>query len=112
MAQGKSSNKIGSWAFLLGVILAIVLGVLGPFNATWIMILVVIGLIVGLLNVSSNETQSFLWSGAVLIFAAYAGGSAIQSIGMLYGVLQAMLAIFVPAVIIVAIKNVFSLARH
>lgn len=112
MAQGKSSNKIGSWAFLLGVILAIVLGIFGPFNATWLMILVVIGLIIGLLNVTGSETQPFLMSGAVLIIAAYAGGSVIQSVGVLYGMLQALLAIFVPAVVIVAIKNVFSLARH
>ncbi len=112
MAQGKSSNKIGSWAFLLGVILAIVLGVFGPFNSMWVLILVVIGLIVGLLNVSGHETQPFLWSGAILIFAAYAGGSAIQTVGVLYGILQALLAIFVPAVIIVAIKHVFSLARN
>ena len=105
---------IGSWAFLIGVILAVVLGLLGMVSGIWVTILVVIGLIVGLLNITESETTPFLLSGAVLIIASAWGQSdSIASIPYLNvkGILDALLVIFVPATIIVAIKNVFGLAK-
>lgn len=109
----KSSNLIGSWAFLIGVVLAIVIGAgLLEINPTWTMILVIIGLIIGLLNITEKEVAPFLMSGAVLVIASSLGNNELGSILILRGILSALLAIFVPATIIVAIKNVFSLARH
>lgn|SRR3989344_1991689 len=109
----KSSNLIGSWAFLVGVVLAIVIGAgLLQINSTWTMILVIIGLIVGLLNITGKEVEPFLISGAVLVIASSLGNNELGSIPILNGILSALLAIFVPATIIVAIKNVFNLARH
>ena len=112
MAQAKSRNMIGSWAFLIGVVLAVVLGLVGSTNETWILILVLIGLIVGFLNIAANEAEPFLLSGAVLIIASGLGGSVMESVPVINEVLLALLAIFVPATIIVAIRNVFSLARR
>jgi len=113
MAKGRSSNMIGAWAFLIGVILAVVLGLLGTVSSTVSTILVVIGLIVGLLNVADEETNPFLMSGAVLIIASAFGGSIIsQDLPSVGRVLGALMLIFVPATIIVAVKNVFSLAKH
>ena len=105
-------NVIGSWAFLIGFILAVVLGLLGSINSTWTAVLVVIGIIVGLLNIADKEATPFLMSGAILIIASALGRNVIGSIGILDGILSALLAIFVPATIIVAIKNVFSLAKN
>ena len=112
MAKKKSDNSLGSWAFLVGVILAVVLGLIGSLNPTWIWILVIIGLIVGLLNVTGSEMGPFLLAGAVLIIASEFGGDALGSVRILDNVLQALLVLFVPATIIVAIKHVFSLARN
>ena len=112
MAKGKKMGLIGSWAFLLGVILAVVLGYLGSVAGTGLIVLVVIGLIVGLLNVADKEVQPFLMSGAVLIIASALGQNVTGEIAILDNILQALLAIFVPATVIVAIKNVFSLARN
>ncbi len=112
MAKGKQGSTIGRWAFLIGVILAVALGLFGKLDETWILVLVVIGLIVGLLNISAGEVSNFLMSGAVLIIASALGQGVISSSALLDGVLQSLLAIFVPATIIVAIKNAFSLARH
>lgn len=109
----KNSNLIGSWAFLIGVVLAVVIGAgLLRINSMWMLILVLIGLIVGLLNITGKEVESFLISGAVLVIASSLGNNELGSIPILNGILDALLAIFVPATIIVAIKNVFSLARH
>jgi uncharacterized membrane protein len=107
-----SKNMIGSWAFLAGVILAVILGALGLAEGVWLSALVVIGLIVGFLNISDKETMPFLLSGAVLIIASSLGSTVLRDIAYVGGILAALLAIFVPATVIVAIKNVFSLAKN
>ena len=104
--MAKTKNNLGSWAFLIGVVLAVILGVFMQdqmTNSTVILILVVIGLVVGFLNVTAEESQSFLLSGAVLIIASSLGSSALSNIAMLDSVMNALLMIFVPATIIVAI---------
>jgi hypothetical protein len=106
-----STNFIGSWAFLIGVVLAVILGLVGNIGGTWTIVLIVIGLIVGILNVAEKETMPFLMSGTVLIIASALGKSGVSDIQILADVLNALLIIFIPATVIVAIKNVFSLAR-
>lgn len=114
--MAKASNKgnaIGSWAFLIGVILAVVFGLSsgGAINSNIVTLLAVIGLIIGLLNVSGNEVGPFLMSGAVLIIASAFGQDSIAN-AYITNTLQALLIIFVPATIIVALKNVFTIARN
>ena len=108
----KSGNLIGSWAFLIGLILAVILGLMDQINYTWTIVLVIIGLIIGLLNIGANEASPFLMSGAVLIIVASLSQNVLGQIGVLDRILSAILVIFAPATIIVAIKNVFSLARN
>ncbi len=111
--RGRNSmGSFGGWAFLIGVVLAVVLGFLGSLNSTWVWVLVIIGLIVGLLNIADNESTPFLMSGAILIIASAFGQDVLNSVPLLNNVLQALLVIFVPATVIVAIRHVFSLARH
>jgi hypothetical protein len=125
LKMAKNSNVwslVGSWAFVIGVILAILLGAINGYNGTtmeswdtWVLVLVIIGLVVGFLNISSKEVTPFLMSGAILIIASALGQSvftgATMTVAILSSILAALLAIFVPATIIVAIKNVFVLAR-
>ncbi len=115
MAKSSKIGVIGQWAFLIGVIVAVIVGLLGlAANSTVAIILMIIGIVVGLLNVSDKEAMPFLLSGAVLIIASYMGKGAITSVSIvdLPGILTALMAIFVPATIIVAVKNVFSIARN
>ncbi len=112
MAKTKGLDVLGKWAFLVGVLLAVVLGVLGPVTGTWAMVLVAVGLVVGLLNVADKEVMPFMMSGAVLIIASALGGNLMGNVPYVGSVLDALLAIFVPATVIVAVKNVFSLARN
>lgn len=118
MAKNKRRDMLGSWAFLIGVILAVVLGAgfAGSYNGTIAWVLVVIGLIVGLLNVGDKEVQPFLLSGIVLIIASALGASIVSSIPtagpILAGILASLLIVFVPATIIVALKNVFTLSKN
>jgi hypothetical protein len=113
MAKSKSHNNfIGSWAFLIGVVLAVILGLVGTIGGTWMIVLIVIGLLVGILNIADRETMPFLISGTVLIIASALGGGIFYNIQVLSNVLNALLVIFIPATVIVAIKNVFNLARN
>ncbi|PIN92753.1 hypothetical protein COU54_05835 [Candidatus Pacearchaeota archaeon CG10_big_fil_rev_8_21_14_0_10_31_24] len=113
MAKSKNGgNLIGSWAFLIGFILAIVLGAMNNVTSTMTAVLVIVGIVVGLLNVADKEVAPFLMSGVTLIIAGALGGNALSTIPQLVSILNALLAIFIPATILVAIKNVFALARN
>jgi len=106
------TDVLGKWAFLIGLVLAVIIGLFSTVEGTYAIVLVVIGLIVGLLNVADEEVMPFLMSGAVLIIASAFGGELLSSVKYVGSVFDALLAVFVPATVIVAIKNVFSLARN
>jgi len=104
-------EKIGGWAFLIGVILAVILGALGKMNDTTTWILVVIGLIVGLINITEKEATPFMMAGAVLVVVSALSGNALSSIPILGNIFGALMILFVPATVVVAVKTVFGYAR-
>lgn len=111
--MAKARNLIGSWAFLVGVILALILGLIPvTLGSDLTIILVIIGIIVGLFNITEKETTAFLFTGIALIIASWFGMTALTSVPRLATVLIDLLIIFVPATIVVAIRNVFVLARN
>ena len=115
-------NLIGAYAFLTGVILAVVMGLLqkslgaSASNIPYA-ILVLLGLLVGSLNVSDKESMTFLIASLALVIVAGFGQSAliyvsnIPILSSLNAILAALLVLFVPATIIVALKTVFSIAK-
>ncbi len=111
MAKKSVGNMLGSWSFLIGVVLAIVFGLLGNLNTGLTYALVILGLIIGLLNIASDEVGAFLTAGAVLVIVSTLGQTVVASVPMFDTTLQALTILFVPATIIVALKHVFSLAR-
>ena len=118
MASKKSgSNQLGSWSFLIGVVLAILLGLgyEGAYATQMVLIVFLLGLIIGFLNVTSDEVSAFLTAGTVLVIVSFLGGQAGVFDGvapMIKGVLDSILTLFVPATIVVAIRNVWVLARN
>ena len=110
----KNNNFVGEWSFLIGIILAVVVGLLTSLSNNSVItgLLVVLGLIVGLLNVTKKEVTPFMMSGIVLIIAGFFGASILSPIPKATDVLAALLTFFVPATIVVAIKNVFTLAKN
>lgn len=112
MPKRHGANLLGSWSFLIGVILALVFGLIGNLSPGITYVLVVLGLIIGLLNIAVDEVSPFLMSGAVLVIVSTLGQGVVSTIPIFYVTLQALTMLFVPATIIVALKHVFSLARH
>ncbi len=117
MKKENTATKVGRFAFLIGVILAIVLGLLplGNYTPYATSAIVVLGLIVGFLNVTARETNQFLIATAVLVIVAGLGSGflgAIQYVGQyLVRILVELITFVVPATIVVAIKAVYSLAE-
>lgn len=117
-------KQLGNYSFIGGVIIALVLGLFANAEALsgaadWLwLILVVLGLAVGLLNVSGKETKDFLLVTVSLVVVAFAAKTQVDFwaglkwIGpYLNGVFNALLAFVVPASVVVALKEVWELAR-
>ena len=116
-------QKIGHYSFIIGVIIAVVLGLassaLGASAAAWLTsLLVVLGLIVGYLNVTGKETKEFMMVATVLIIAAFAGGASstlggVQYVGLyLSGIFDQILAFVVPAAVVVGLKEIWNLGQN
>ena len=121
-------NSLGAWAFLIGVIIAILIGVftrlipipaLMKYSSFIYLILVVLGIVVGgLINTNNKDSQTFLMTGAILVIVSRFGMDSVT--GSLIGVgggdtastiFASLLALFVPATVIVALKTVFGIAK-
>jgi len=121
-------NSLGAWAFLIGVIIAILIGVftrlipipaLMKYSSFIYLILVILGIVVGSsINTNNKDSQTFLMTGAVLVIVSRFGMESVT--GSLIGVgggdtastiFASLLAMFVPATIIVALKTVFGIAK-
>jgi len=105
------AKSFGAWAFLVGIVLAVIFGIIGMTELLTI-VLFIIGIIVGLLNVTDTEVTPFLMAGAVLVIVSALGSDVLSAIEWAAGILDAILVIFVPATAVVAIKSVFSIAKN
>ena len=109
--MAKGTGAIGGWAFIIGVIVAVLIGLFGALNPLWVGILVVLGLIIGFLNVTSAESTDFLLAAVALVIVAAFGRDVMSSIAILTNVLEAIMTLVVPTTVIVALKSIYSLAR-
>ena len=129
MVIKSKENSIGAWAFLIGVILAAIIGIstssflsissITSYSPQIYAILVLLGLFVGFsIKVSGKDSQTFLIAGAILVIVSKFGMESVT--GSLIGIgigdtvsstFAALLALFVPATIIVALKTVFGIAK-
>ena len=107
---------IGSWAFIIGVLLAVIVGAVNgvtdkPVDPTVGVILVIIGLVVGIINVTDKEVTPFLMAGVVIIIAANFGQSQLDQVKIVTSILKSVMYMIVPATVIVALKSVFAIAK-
>lgn len=108
----KKKVSIGSWAFIIGVVIAVLFGLFGSLNSTVMFILVILGLLVGLLNVTEKETSSFLLASVSLVIVSAFGKNVLGAVFVLGRILDAIMVLVVPATVIVALKAVYGLAKN
>lgn len=110
-------NKFGHWAFLLGIVIAII-AALAPIEhiaiVTWI--LLILGTLVGFLNITREETNSFLIATTSLIVLSLAKFSLVQLTPKELGLFLAnsignITLLVVPAALIVTLKAIWALAE-
>ena len=95
-------QTIGKWAFIVGLVIAVLAGLFFQSEgATWI--LAILGVIVGLLNVAVVETRGFLLASIALMLSA----TALNTLP----VLPFVVAFVAGATLVVALKELFQIAR-
>lgn len=116
-------NLVGAWSFLIGVILAVIIGLfqsqLGYSTSNLIYsLLVIIGLVVGFLNVADKDSVTFLFASLSLVIVSGLGQYTLVFISTISPVLSnlstiltALLVMFIPATIIVALKTLFAVTK-
>lgn len=117
--MAKGASKLGVWAFIIGIVLALIGGIivslLNAGAAAITAILIVLGLIVGFLNVTDKETKDYLLAAVSLILVTYFGGQTLQLVPVignyLSSVFGAIMTFVIPATIIVALKAIYNLAQ-
>jgi hypothetical protein len=117
MAKKNNLDMVGKWAFIIGLALAILAGLLevaGVYTVPQLaLILVILGLIVGFLNIAEKDTVKLL----VAIIALNAiGAAAIAAIPSINAYLAAMLmniiALAGAAGLVVAVKAIYETGRR
>ena len=109
-------KKVGRWAFVIGLILAIILAMLGTEQIWPIYLLLVLGLLVGLLNISDKEVGSFLIAAIAFMFTFTALGNVAEGIPVIGGTIAKfflLVNVFIaPAAAVVAFKALFGHAKN
>jgi len=103
--------RLGRWAFFVGVLVAILAGFTTiPYLAT---ILVVAGLLVGFLNIPTDETRVFLVAAIALLLVGTAGLEVFTAVGTyIESILKNIVTFVAPAALVVALKTILNLAKE
>jgi hypothetical protein len=115
-------NLVGAYVFLVGVILAVVFGLLtdSPEQAsgTYYSILVVLGIVVGYANSGDKNSSTFLIASLSLVIVGALGQDPLTYVSnnnyvvnSLRNILISLMVLFIPATIIVSLKTVFAMAK-
>jgi len=113
----KDFQKFGAVAFITGIILALIAGIVATFigSAITTSILIILGLFVGFLNVAKKEVKDYLIAAVALVIVTSLGGNILGNVTLigfyLESVLVAMMTFVIPATIIVALKEIYYLAQ-
>ncbi len=120
MAKKKSTlQKVGGYSFLIGFLLAVIIGLIVGFGGatpSWAYgVLAVLGLVVGLLNISPEEVIAFLVSTVAFLLSFGALEALLSNLGsvgaglaVFFGLLQVFVA---PAAAVVAVFAIIGLIR-
>ena len=118
-----AGKNAGEYAYLLGLVVAVLAGLavaasaLAASTAAWVdLLLVVLGVIVGLMNISEKESTTFLVAAVALVIVGASGvfmtlDTAVRPLGTLLDAIVGNFALFAaPAAVIAAVKSVHGMA--
>ena len=117
MAKKSIWGKVGAWAFILGLVVSIVIAIFSSATTpAWaVIVLAILGVIVGLLNISDAEVNKFLVASIAFLLSFQALAAITQAVALGWdsiGVFFNLVSVFIaPAAAIVAIKSLYSLSK-
>src|SRR4030043_2388257 len=118
-SKGNVLSMVGFWAFIVGLVIAAAVGIMAAlgmaasFMPAVIIILIILGLIVGFLNITAKEILLFLVATIALIVAGgvFAPLNALSIGAMLDGILTLVATLMAPAAIVAAIKVLWAVGK-
>jgi hypothetical protein len=108
-------ETIGRMAFLLGLVISVIAGFI-QLGSMALGVLVILGIIVGFLNVTGKEVEKFLMGTIALILVGTVGLNLAAVIGaaagVVNGIVQAFVSFVAGAALIVALKEVYAVTKN
>lgn len=109
-------HKSGHYAFIAGILFAIIAGLIQATHSGVMLTLLVLGVVVGILNVRAKDMTSFLVAAIALIVAGSANlillNTLFNPLGtILYSMLTNIKIFVAPAVVVVSLKSLIQLAE-
>jgi hypothetical protein len=114
--KSKVMGLVGFWSFIIGLVIALVLGIIGAFSTgmdtSWIIIvLIILGIIIGFNNITAKEVSTLL----LAIFALIVVGNVFDPLPFIgkfiSTVLHYVTVLVAPAAVIVAIKALWQVGK-
>lgn len=116
----KEALKFGKISFIIGIFIAVFAGAISGYTERSVSIyivsiLVILGLIIGLINITQQETPNFLFAGLVLFLISILGKEFLLSVDIfgpyLSGILNTMITLFIPAMIMASLKMIWDYSK-
>ncbi len=103
-------EMVGKWAFVIGLVLTVLIGhIFQAEKAIWI--LAILGIIVGLLNITREDTERFLLA-AIALGLSVTALNTVPLFGPAFTNILGYVAAFVSgAMVVVALKALFQTAK-
>ncbi len=116
----QNGNMMGSYAFILGIVLSIVLGFMQA-QAWMVAVLAILGLVVALLNITDKEIHGYLLANVAIMIGAGTFSSMLTVLAvplglggistMLQSILGNLVFFVAPGAVLIALKEVYNIAR-
>ena len=106
-------SKIGFWAFIIGLLLCVVAGFAWADNQGVLIALLILGIIIGLLNITAKETMLFLVATiALMVVGRVFEPLSVLNLGKyLDNILAYVATLMAPAAVIAAVKALWSVGK-
>ena len=105
-----NKEAIGRYAFIVGLVISVIAGFVS-IGATGLAALVVLGLIVGFLNVTGTEVQKFLMGTIALMLVGSVLGVVLNALPYVPGILSAFTSFVAGAALLVSLKEVYTITK-
>lgn len=115
-----SLGKYGGWAFILGLVITLVAAYFAPGSSSIMLVLAVLGIVVGVLNVTDRELLYYLVATLTFLLCAttlkdailWAFGSIPLATNFLINFMQYVVFFVAPGATIVALKAIYLITKE